>query len=240
MARKQLSTMDASYQWHDFADRDALAAALSGTVAERLAQAISQRGEALLAVSGGTTPGRFFTALSKTDIDWSKVTATLVDERFVPPSSPRSNAALVAAKLLRNRAAAARFVPLFRKGETVNQAADDGEKAFRALPLPFDALMLGMGGDGHTASLFPDAEGLHALLDPASPRIIMPVHAASAGEPRLTLTLAAIVRARFVGLHIEGAEKRRAFEGAMGAGEEKPIRAVIDALADPVEVFWAP
>jgi 6-phosphogluconolactonase len=227
------------YRWNAFPDREALAHALAGTVADSLARAVSEQGEALLAVSGGTTPARFFDALSRQDIDWRHVTVTLVDERFVPPSSPRSNAALVSEKLLQNRAKAARFVPLFRSGETPEQAADDGEKAFRALPLPFDVLMLGMGSDGHTASLFPDAQGLGSLLDPASPRIVMPVHAKSAGEPRLTLTLAEIARARFVGLHIEGAEKRQAFEGTMG-GERKPIRAVIDALPEPIEVFWAP
>jgi 6-phosphogluconolactonase len=231
--------MNEAYRWHDFADGGALAAALAGKVADLLARAISERGEALLAVSGGTTPAKFFVALSQADIAWNRITITLVDERFVPPSSPRSNAALVSGNLLQNRAAAARFVPLFRSGETLDQAADDGEKTFRALALPFDVLMLGMGGDGHTASLFPDAEGLDRLLDPASPRAIMPVHAKSAGEPRLTLTLAEIARARFVGLHIEGGEKRQAFENAMG-GQRKPIRAVIDALPEPIEVFWAP
>jgi 6-phosphogluconolactonase len=232
--------MKEAYRWRAFPDREALAHALAGTVADLLAQAVSERGEALLAVSGGTTPAKFFAALSQADIPWSKVTVTLVDERFVPPSSPRSNAALVSEKLLRNRAAAARFVPLFRSGETLEQAANDGETAMRALELPFDVLMLGMGGDGHTASLFPDADGLDRLLDPASPRIVLPVHAQSAGEPRLTLTLAEIVRARFVGLHIEGAEKRHAFENAMGDGAKKPIRAVIEALPEPIEVFWAP
>jgi len=226
--------------WNEFADREALAAALAGTVADFLARAVSQRGAALLAVSGGTTPAQFFAALSQADIAWEKVTVTLVDERFVPPSSPRSNAALVSAKLLQGKAAAARFVPLFRSGETLEQAAEDGERALRALALPFDALMLGMGGDGHTASLFPDAAGLEGLLDPASARLVMPVHAQSAGEPRLTLTLAEIVRSRFVGLHIEGAEKRTAFENAMASTAGKPIRAVIDASPRPVEVFWAP
>src|SRR5690606_37273200 len=98
MAREQL--MEPVYHWNEFADRDALASALASTVAERLAQAISQRGNALLAVSGGTTPARFFAALSATDIAWDRVTIALVDERFVPQSSPRSHAALVKESLL--------------------------------------------------------------------------------------------------------------------------------------------
>jgi len=232
--------MAATYHWNSFSDGAALASALAGKVAGLLARAVSERGEALFAVSGGTTPALFFATLSEADIAWDKVTVTLVDERFVPPSSPRSNAALVSAKLLQNGASKAGFLPLFRSGETIDEAADDGDGTMRALPLPFDVLMLGMGADGHTASLFPDADGLETLLDPASARIVMPVHAKSAGEPRLTLTLAEIVRARFVGLQIEGVAKRRVFEGAMSESDRKPIRAVAEALPHPIEVFWAP
>ncbi|TIN81409.1 MAG: 6-phosphogluconolactonase, partial [Mesorhizobium sp.] len=100
MAREQLS--GAAYAWNGFADRQQLAAALAGHVAARLTKAITDRGTAFLAVSGGTTPAKFFAALSLIPIAWDKVTVTLVDERFVPPSSPRSNAGLVAANLLQN------------------------------------------------------------------------------------------------------------------------------------------
>jgi 6-phosphogluconolactonase len=191
-------------------------------------------------VSGGTTPALFFAALSEADIAWDKVTVTLVDERFVPPSSPRSNAALVMAKLLQGKAAAARFLPLFRNGEDLDEAAADGDRAIAALPQPFDVVILGMGGDGHTASFFPDAEELPALLDRENSLALMPVHADSAGEPRLTLTLPRIVAAGFLALHIEGDEKRATFDRAMGGGPQLPIRAVLDASPRPVEVFWAP
>ncbi|RUT83749.1 6-phosphogluconolactonase, partial [Mesorhizobium sp. USDA-HM6] len=93
---------------------------------------------------------------------------------------------------------------------------------------------------GHTASFFPDADDLPRLLDPSSQRIVLPVHAASAGEPRLTLSMARIIAAGFIALHIEGAEKRSAFEDAMAPGKRKPIRAVIDAAPRTVEAFWAP
>ncbi|MEO5758708.1 MAG: 6-phosphogluconolactonase [Mesorhizobium sp.] len=238
MAREQLTS--AGYSWNGFPDRPELAAALAGRVAGQLTKAIAERGTALLAVSGGTTPAKFFAALSALPIGWDKVTVTLVDERFVPASSPRSNAGLVGANLLQNAAAAARFVPLYHEAVSIEDAATADNSALRSLAWPLDAVVLGMGGDGHTASFFPDADDLAKLLDPSSERIVLPVHAASAGEPRLTLSLARIIDARFVALHIEGEDKRTAFESAMGPGAQKPIRAVFDASPRPVEVFWAP
>jgi 6-phosphogluconolactonase len=238
MAREQLNS--ASYNWNAFPDRPELATALAGRVADRLTSAIAERGTALLAVSGGTTPAKFFATLSALPIAWDKVIVTLVDERFVPASSPRSNAGLVAANLLQNAAKAARFVPLYHEASGIEDAAASDEKALRSLPWPLDVVILGMGPDGHTASFFPDADDLAKLLDPASDKIILPVHAVSAGEPRLTLTLARIIDAGFIALHIEGEDKRTAFDGAVAPRPRKPIRAVLDAAPRPVEVFWAP
>ncbi|CDX60079.1 6-phosphogluconolactonase [Mesorhizobium plurifarium] len=238
MAREQLS--DVRYGWNGFADRQDLATALAGEIADRLTSAIAKRGTALLAVSGGTTPAKLFAALSTTPIDWDKITVTLVDERFVPPSSPRSNAGLVAANLLQNKAAAARFVPLYHEAASIEDAAAADSEALKSLPWPLDVVILGMGGDGHTASFFPDAGNLEELLDPVSQRIVLPVHAASGGEPRLTLSMARIVAAGFIALHIEGEDKRAAFNGATGPGAKKPIRRVLEAAPRPIEVFWAP
>ncbi|RWM74335.1 MAG: 6-phosphogluconolactonase [Mesorhizobium sp.] len=238
MAREQLNS--AAYSWHAFAERQDLAAALAGHVAGRLTNAIAERGTALLAVSGGTTPAKFFASLSNIPIAWNKVTVTLVDERCVPASSPRSNAGLVAANLLQNAAAAARFVPLYQEAESIEDMSEADSRMLRSLPWPLDVVVLGMGADGHTASFFPDAGNLEKLLDPFSDRVVLPVHAASAGEPRLTLSLARIVRAGFLALHIEGDDKRKAFESAMASETRKPIRAVLDAAERPVEVFWAP
>lgn len=227
------------YDWTEFPTREALADALADAVADRLAAAIDRRDAGLLAVSGGTTPGRFFEALSTRDIAWGKVTVTLVDERFVPPSSPRSNAALVADRLLRNAASAARFMPLYHAATSAADAAATAEKELGVLEWPLDAAVLGMGADGHTASFFPDADTLATLLDPAGRRTILPVNAPSAGEPRLTLSLPRLIEAGFLVLHIEGAEKRAVFETAMEGNDIKPIRAVIEASPRPVKVFWA-
>ena len=232
--------MAARYAWTEFATRPELAAALAGKVAGLLSQAVAERGTALLAVSGGTTPALFFDALSREPVAWDKVVVTLVDERFVPASSPRSNAGLVAANLLKNAAAAARFVPLYHDAVSAEAAATADDAAMKALPWPLDAAILGMGADGHTASFFPDAENLGALLDPASNRIVLPSHAPSAGEARFTLTAARIVEAKFLALHIEGQEKRAAFDEAMAGNDKKPVRAVFDAAPHAPEVFWAP
>ena len=127
--------MSALPDWRIFPSPEALAAALAGTVAQALAEAIERRGQAFLAVSGGTTPTRFFRALSEQALAWPKVTVTLVDERFVPEDSPRSNAALVRATLLTGKAAAARFAPLYRPAASVGQAADEANAGLAALPL---------------------------------------------------------------------------------------------------------
>lgn len=241
MARKHLIEMTkASHRLHDFATREALAEALARAVADVLRQAIADRGTAFLAVSGGTTPARFMAALSREPLDWRSVAVTLVDERFVPDTSPRSNAALAKTNLLQNAASAAQFVPLYRDAGSVTEAATEADTAFRALPWPLDAAILGMGTDGHTASFFPDADELDALLDTRSGTFVMPVHAASAGEPRLTLTLASLVTAKFLALHIEGAEKRRVLERAIETGGDLPVGAVLERAAKPIEIFWAP
>lgn len=224
---------------HEFGSRDDLARSLAQTVSDRIAAAIASTSSAALAVSGGSTPGLFFEALSRADIDWSKVIITLVDERLVPDTSPRSNAALVKAKLLQGAASTATFLPLYSTGELVADATD-AERRIKAIGRSLDVAILGMGNDGHTASFFPDAEELEALLDPAAQHTVSPVHADSAGEPRLTLTLPPLLDAAFLALHIEGAEKKATLERALAPGSQLPIRRVMDAAPKPVEIFWAP
>lgn len=227
-------------QRHEFASRGQLAAALAGQVAEVLRNALADRGTALLAVSGGNTPALFFRELSLQELDWDSVTVTLVDERFVPEDSSRSNARLVRENLLQGKAAVASFAGLFSDAGTVEDTAESAGKRLSHLALPLDAVILGMGTDGHTASFFPDAGNLESLLDPSAKAIVAPVHAASGGEPRLTLTLAHIVEAGFIALHIEGAEKHRVLEAALGGEAQLPVGAVLDRAPLPVQVFWAP
>lgn len=232
----------APYAWTAHASPAALADALADRVAEALGEAITARGAATLAVSGGTTPVRFFRALASRDLDWTKVTVTLVDERFVPPVSPRSNERLVRDNLLRGKAQGARFLGLHMDAATPEAAAEAVSQTLAKLPFPFDVVVLGMGTDGHTASFFPDADHLDTLLDPAADALVLPVHADSAGEPRLTLSLPAITSARMLALHIEGDAKRHAFETAFASATRpaRPIRTVIEASHARPTIFWAP
>jgi len=232
--------MTSSRHWHEFATPEALAKTFAGRIAKVLAGSIKSRGHALLAVSGGTTPVHLFKALSETDLDWPHVTITLVDERFVPPSSSRSNEGLVRRDLLRGKAAAAHFAGLYHQAPTVEEGAKKAEAALSSLPFPFDFVVLGMGPDGHTASFFPDDPNLARPLDLSGKRIILPVHAESAGEPRLTFSLPKLVEARNLALHIEGMDKKQMLEKALGDGPRLPIRAVFDAAAEPVAIYWAP
>lgn len=232
--------MSARPDWRVFPSPQALAEALAGDVAAALRAAIARRGRALLAVSGGTTPRLFFPALSKQALDWAKVTAIPVDERFVPENSPRSNGALIRNSLLTNKASDARFVPLFHEAETVEAAARLATAALAALPWPLDAAILGMGTDGHTASFFPDAANLAALTDPAQNGLALPVDAPGAGEPRLTLPLGRLLEAGFLALHIEGEDKREVLEAALEPGGDKPVGAVFAHAQKPVPVYWTP
>ncbi len=225
----------------DFTDRDALAAALAETVAIRLEAAIAEGGVASIAVSGGSTPEKFFNALSKTDLDWGKVSVTLVDERWVPSDHERSNARLVAGNLLTNRAAAARFIPLYSQADTPENGIPSVLATLTTVPMPFGAVVLGMGTDGHTASFFPGGDRLAEALDPDNPSLLSAMTAPGAGEPRITLTLTPILASGLIALHIEGVDKKAVLERALAGGpvEEMPVRAVLFS-GRPVTVFWSP
>lgn len=211
-----------------FESRESLAAALARDVADRLRHAIALKGSATLAVSGGTTPKLFFAKLAREELDWAKTVVTLADERQVPESSERSNARLVRQLLLTGPAAAARFVPLYE-----NPAA--------ALLPRFTAVILGMGSDGHTASFFPGGDTLREATNPQTRQRIVAISAPGAGEPRLTFTLPVLLDTDFLALHIEGAEKRKVLDEALGDGpmEAMPIRAILRAK-QPVTLYWCP
>jgi 6-phosphogluconolactonase len=227
---------------HAFASGADLAAGLADRVAEALSAAITARGSASIAVSGGSTPKAFFQVLSSRSIAWDKVTITLVDERFVPPDNPRSNHLLVKANLLQDKAAAARFLPLYQPAEDAAKSAVIASAETRGIDDPFDVVIVGMGGDGHTASFFPGGNNLKLALDPNTPRGIVTMEAEGAGEPRLTFTFASLQDARLLVLHIEGEGKKDTLAKAEQPGPETdmPIRAILRRAVSPLEIYWAP
>lgn len=227
---------------HVFDNGAALAEGLADAVAAALSAAIAERGEGTIAVSGGSTPKAFFKALSGKSIDWPKVIVTLVDERFVEPDSDRSNEKLVRDNLLINAAAAARLQPLYYPAATAEEAAAAATKQTAGIGCPFDVVILGMGGDGHTASFFPGGSRLAEALDPATPRGLMTMEAEGAGEPRLTFTFSSLQDARLLVLHIEGAAKKDVLAKAEAPGDEAemPVRAVLRRAASPLHIYWAP
>ncbi|MCB9992936.1 MAG: 6-phosphogluconolactonase [Hyphomicrobiaceae bacterium] len=226
---------------HEFSGREELAEALATSIAKDLSLGTARRGRASLAVSGGSTPALLFARLSQFDeLDWSNVTVTLVDERWVDESSDRSNAGLVRRALLQGPAAAARFAPLFGGGEAPDDRSIGAVNASLAeLPRPFDAVVLGMGNDGHTASFFPGGDTLdHALTDPGP---VIALKAPGAGEPRVTWTLPSLLDTGALYLHIEGVAKAETLEKALGEGPvaDMPIRAVLRQDMVAVQVYWA-
>jgi 6-phosphogluconolactonase len=224
-----------------FADKPTLAKELAEAVADRIRHAIAERGSASIAVSGGSTPGKFFQVLGKTkDIDWSKVSVTLVDERWVDETSDRSNALLVNEKMLQGPAATAHFVPLYSGGSEPDAAGVARTNALvGTLPKPFAAVILGMGNDGHTASFFPGGDTLTEALSGEGPTLA--IRAPGAGEPRITFTLPRLLETEGLYLHIEGEEKAQVLETALGDGavEDMPIRAVLRSGA-PLAIYWCP
>lgn len=226
----------------DFPSKQALADALGDAVADDLNAGIAERGVASLCVSGGSTPKLIFQVLSgRSDVDWSKVDVTLVDERWVDETSDRSNARLVKQNLLQNHAAAASFVPLYAGGDEPDAARVASlNEALLSVPQPFDAVILGMGNDGHTASFFPGGDTLDEVLTDPGP--VLALSAPDAGEPRITWTLPRLVNTRSLYLHIEGEAKAETLARAQADGEieDMPVRSMLRQNQRPVHIYWCP
>lgn len=225
-----------------FAGMAELAPALAAYVAQTLARAIAARGSASLIVSGGKTPAKFFEQLSAQPIEWRRVCVALADERWVEPSDPASNERMVRETLLKDRAAEARFAGLKNAAPSPDLGAVSAWETFARIPRPFDVTMLGMGDDGHTASLFPRSPNLAMALNPAAAAGCIGMWAPTAPHARLSLNLSALLDSRRMLILMEGEAKLATFEAASGDGavEEMPVRAVLRRSRVPVEVVWAP
>ncbi len=236
------TTMAASgLNQYEFGSAVEAAGALAQAIAQHLQAAIAARGRASLVVSGGRSPVPLFEALRRCPLAWDRVWVTLADERWVEPTSSASNEKLLRDHLLLGAAAAAHFVGLKSAHVQPGQALDDRSVALDALPRPYDVVVLGMGDDGHIASLFPEAEGLVAALDPQGSARLAAIVPPAAPHPRISQTLAALLDARQIFLLLAGAEKRARFAEALAgaAPTDLPIAAVLGQSRVPVAVYWS-
>jgi 6-phosphogluconolactonase len=220
-----------------FATREAAADAC----ADALAGALPERGPATLVVTGGSSPGPVYDDLASRDLDWRRVTVTLSDDRWVDLGSSDSNERLVRERLLTERAAEARLVGLVRSAAdpTANAAAVEAEIARL---LPSAAVLLGMGEDGHIASLFPADPDLPARLDPDAERLVVGAEAGLAPfVPRISLTVHALLQTGLVVLLITGGAKRALVERVLAEPDyHPPVAAVLRQDRAPVRILWAP
>lgn len=225
---------------YEFESRQAASEAAASRIEALLAARLKAQGEASLVVSGGTTPKQCFTALSEADIDWANVHVLLSDERWVPADDGDSNENLVRADLLQKRAADAQFLPYYEAGTDIEARCGELDKSIRLQPFPFACTLLGMGEDGHFASLFPDAQNLAEGLDDDGSRLCIPVTTAASSHARISLTLTAISRSDEVVLLIFGHAKRRVYEQAKSSGNTFPVASLLKQKRAPVIVYWAP
>jgi 6-phosphogluconolactonase len=229
-----------------FKNREDLFSSLANDCQHHLAQALSERGKAGFMVSGGSTPAPLYQALSNAELDWRNIAIALVDERWVAKDHPASNEALIERTLLINNAKNAPFTGM----KTVNERAADGcattESHYRQQPQPFTATILGMGNDGHTASLFPHADGLTEALNPDNEQLTAAIIAKQSEvtgthTERLSLTLNGLLKSERLIVLLTGEDKLAVFRKALAGGEveDMPIRAILQQDKVPVLLYWA-
>ena len=224
---------------HQHPDKTTLDQALVAFVSEQLQTAIDQRDKASLVVSGGSTPTDFFQQLSQQPLNWSKVIITLADERCVPATDDRSNAKMVQDLLLQNQARAARFIPMFVTDESIEDCRQRLQRVFANNP--FDVVILGMGGDGHTASIFPEAAERDQALDLANDSLVLTTDPVTVTPDRITFTRKALLNSRQLLLHFTGDSKWQIFEQAQAKPQGQfPISYFIHQDNLPLQVFFSP
>ena len=234
----------AAPQFLEFASRDELAEVLSDRIAELLNLDFTTGAFASIAMSGGSTPKRMLERLGdKLGDNREMIYFALVDERFVPSSDERSNERMIRKQLGLADHPDIEFLSLFAEGQNAAEVAHQAhEKLLEDEELPFDVVTLGMGTDGHTASFFPGGDNLASATNPKIENLFLPMLAPGAQEPRITMTLPAIVSAKTLVLHIEGDEKRQVYEKALedGPADELPVRHILRHPDLNLQVYWAP
>jgi len=196
--------------------------------------------QASLVVSGGATPGPCFDQLSIQALDWPRVTVLPSDERWVPGTDPDSNEKLIRSRLLQGNAGQGNVLSFFRQGIEAKQAPRYIERDLQKLNRPFSASLLGMGEDGHFASLFPDFTDLSQALDPSGKAQCIMVKTTGSPHLRISLTLSALLGSAGMVLLIFGEAKRAVFDAAMSGGSNYPIESLLHHVSNSLVVIWAP
>jgi len=220
-------------------DSESLALDLSQNISEVLVETIKKRGRASIAVSGGSTPIPLFEALSRLNLDWGKVDLTLVDDRWVESDNKDSNELLVRTHLIKNKAVKVNFVPLKNNSSNAKKGQMSSEKALKSFTLPFDVVVLGMGTDGHTASLFPCSEEIKLAMDLNNDDCLVATTPTSAPYERLSLTAKAIIDAKNVFLHLNGSSKLHTLESAMEQKDSSKMP-IYTFLENGLSIYWSP
>ncbi|WP_166415568.1 6-phosphogluconolactonase [Cochlodiniinecator piscidefendens] len=219
----------------EYADREMMMMDLATILADEIKSQLHHEDRVTLAVPGGTTPGPIFDGLSAVDLGWDRVDVMLTDERWVSETSERSNTRLLQNRLLTGYAQAANLIPLYETADTPEEALPNLRKNLSP-HLPINVLLLGMGADMHTASLFPGADRLEEAFDPLAP-VLLPMRADGADEPRITLTVPALQSAMTTHIVIAGQEKREAIKVASKTKDFK--QAPIAAFLNNATIHWA-
>jgi len=229
------------YHLNDFSSREQLDITLAEQVSSLLQSALALKGKASIAVSGGSTPKGFFKALSEKNVDWEKVTITLADERWVDINSNDSNTRLVHEHLLQNKASAAKFFHLKQGEHLCDKTLVDLNLTANNTLLPLDVLILGMGEDGHTASLFPCSEQIQQGLAQGNSNALMQVTPTTASHQRITFSFAALSESKNIFLHISGDSKKQVLNNALVSTNiyAMPIRAFLHNDNIMTQVYWA-
>jgi 6-phosphogluconolactonase len=234
--------MAGSIKFRAFKSRSAASHATADLLASLLGNKLDENplAQTSLVVSGGSTPGPCFEHLSTKSLDWSRVTIVPSDERWVPSCDPDSNEGLIRRQLLQGQVGRAKVLSFFREGIKAEQAPRVIEQDLRALQRPFSASLLGMGEDGHFASLFPDFVGLPEALDPDGKAQCIIVQTDGSPHRRISLTLSALLDSLAIVLLIFGETKRTVFESANAGGSDYPVESLLRHRVCPLTVMWSP
>lgn len=226
---------------HTFSSQDALLELLSKSIINQLQDAIDKKGKASLIVSGGSTPKPLFKKLSEASLAWEKVSIGLCDERWIPSSDENSNENLVKTYLIQGEASKATFIGMYNEELDVEMAEKWCTQKMKEALFPFDVIVLGMGNDAHTASLFPDNVKLEKAFGLENEDLCIAIEPATAPYMRMSLTRSAILSAKYIYLHFEGEEKLAVY-GDVITGDDMykmPIRSVLNQDTKDIEVYYA-